>query len=244
VISADRWTDHLREHLDLARRPAEVEGVHQVRVAARRLDAWLLLGRRRMLRDDLRWLRGVVGEARDLDVLLARGEEFPAEFVAWLRERRAVEQLPVEAGLDSERTSATVAALLVLAPVEEALARRSIRGFFDRVSRGDAALASSGDQAEAIDARVHGLRRALRRLRFALDWMGEKVPVLAELQDRFGEACDQVVLMRWIDESPMANSLAGLRKRVETAKTKQREAALAAWAEARPEMEALKKAWN
>ena len=244
MIAADRWTAHLREHLDLARRPAEVEGVHQVRVAARRLDAWLLLGRRRMLRDDLRWLRGVVGEARDLDVLLARGDEFPEGFIAWLQERRAAEQLRVEAGLDSERTSALVAALLVAAPVEENHARRSIGGFFDRVSRGDAVLASGGDKAEPLDVQVHGLRRAIRRLRFALDWMGEKVSVLVELQDRFGEACDQVVLLRWIDECPMGNSLAGLREQVETARTEKREAALAAWAEARPELEDLKHTWN
>jgi CHAD domain-containing protein len=244
MVPAVRWIAHLREHLDLARRPAEVEGVHQVRVAARRLDAWLLLGRRRMLRDDLRWLRGVVGDARDLDVLLARGDEFPEGFVAWLHERRAAEQLRVEAGLDSERTSALVAALSVMPPVEENLARRSIGGFFDRVSHADAVLAPGDDKAEALDVRVHGLRRRIRRLRFALDWIGEKIPVLAELQDRFGEACDQVVLLRWIDESPMANSLAGLRKQVETAKTEQREAALAAWAEARPEVEALKRQWN
>lgn len=244
MISADRWIDHLREHLDLARRPAEVEGVHQVRVAARRLDAWLLLGRRRMLRDDLRWLRGVVGDARDLDVLLARDGEFPEGFLAWLRERRAVEQLRVEAGLDSERTSALVAALSVMPPVEEDLSRRSIGGFFDRVSRADAVLAPGGDEAEALDVRVHGLRRGIRRLRFALDWMGKKLPVLGELQDRFGEACDQVVLLSWIDESPMANSLAALRKKVETAKTERREAALAAWAEARPEVEDLKRPWN
>lgn len=196
-----------------------------------------------MLRDDLRWLRGVVGDARDLDVLLAGSEEFPAEFVAWLRERRAVEQLRVEAGLDSERTSALVAALSVMPPVQEDLARRSIRGIFDRVSRGDAALASSGDQAEAIDARVHGLRRALRRLRFALDWMGKKFPVLAELQDRFGEACDQVVLLRWIDECTVP-SPAGLRQQVELTKIEKRQAALAAWAEARPQLEDLKHTWN
>lgn len=244
MISADRWVAHLREHLDLARRPAEVEGVHQVRVAARRLDAWLLLGGRRMLRDDLRWLRAVVGEARDLDVLLARGEEFPEGFVAWLQERRAVEQLRVEAGLDSERTSATVAALTLLPPVEEDLARRSIGGFFERMSRRDAVLASGGDNGEAVEGQVHGLRRGVRRLRFGLDWLGEKSATLAALQDSFGEACDGVVLLRWIDECPQAKSFAGLRRQVEAETLEKRAAALTAWAEARPEMEALKKAWN
>ena len=75
----------------------DADALHQARVALRRLRAALSLFRPtlrgkdyRALRDGLRWLAAQLGEARNLDVLLARidkvGETSPKELVA-LRER-------------------------------------------------------------------------------------------------------------------------------------------------------------
>src|SRR5262249_28731301 len=70
------------------------EGVHQMRVASRRMRAAMSLFsgalpvRAERLREELRWIAGVLGEVRDLDVQLEQLREWesdlPAEDVAAL----------------------------------------------------------------------------------------------------------------------------------------------------------------
>lgn len=67
-------------HQDLAREGSDIEGVHQMRVAARRLRSALVLFRShleresvRLWREDIRWLAGQLGRARDLDVFISEG---------------------------------------------------------------------------------------------------------------------------------------------------------------------------
>ena len=70
---------HLLRHDVVMRLDADPEGVHQARVASRRLRSDLRTFRATLdpewvepLREELRWLGTILGEARDADVLLAR----------------------------------------------------------------------------------------------------------------------------------------------------------------------------
>ncbi|HEU4743256.1 MAG TPA: CHAD domain-containing protein, partial [Meiothermus sp.] len=64
MIAPTRWLLHLENHLPVARKGADPEGVHQVRVAGRRLRVWLELGGYQVLHDDLRWLVRGAGKVR------------------------------------------------------------------------------------------------------------------------------------------------------------------------------------
>ncbi|MDA1267199.1 MAG: CHAD domain-containing protein, partial [Planctomycetota bacterium] len=122
LLACDPWLEHLQRHLGVSADGQDPEGVHQVRVAAARLRVWLRLGGRRLLEDDLRWLRNGAGPVRDLDVLLLRGgpagyeqhlrEEWARAHSSWvsaLRSHRAqglLQALPLLHGIDLERAFA------------------------------------------------------------------------------------------------------------------------------------------
>lgn len=87
----------------------DAESLHHGRVALRRLRSAFVLFRPilvgkefRHLREDLRWLAGQLGEARDLDVLIARSARATAD----LRRRRDKAYAKVEATLRAPRARA------------------------------------------------------------------------------------------------------------------------------------------
>ena len=221
--------EQLRARLLVARVGDDAEGVHQVRVAARRLDAWLVLGNRRMLRDDLRWLRATVSRARDLDVLI--GGEVPGwllsqDLLVWLQLRRAEEQPKIVAALESERSGALLDALSLLPDIDQDTARRSISPIVRQVLDRAAQLRANDDPD---DDDLHGLRRAVRRLRFALEWMGEKSSALAELQQIFGEFNNRVLLLRWLDAFPEQSVTEEPRARLGAELCEQRATVVRTW---------------
>ncbi|MCK6439971.1 MAG: CHAD domain-containing protein, partial [Planctomycetes bacterium] len=86
VIKPDLWLDRLRSSLvavDEARDSGDREAVHTLRVATRRIDAWLQLAGIRVFRDDLRRLRHAAGKVRDIDVARTR-EKLPPQVATWL----------------------------------------------------------------------------------------------------------------------------------------------------------------
>lgn len=92
---------------ELLRQHPAPEPVHQARVALRRLRSALSIFRPIVaddrlphLADELRWLAGSLGEARDLDVLMARVDEEGAGRMATAREGAYAQAL---AALDSQR---------------------------------------------------------------------------------------------------------------------------------------------
>ncbi len=110
-VLAAYLTEHLTalQHEEARLRAGEDEGVHQLRVAARRLRSALSTyarvledGATDRLRDDLRWLGRVLGDARDAQVarqrLLALVKDQPAELVLG----------PVEARIDDELRAAFI----------------------------------------------------------------------------------------------------------------------------------------
>lgn len=225
-VDPGHWVEHLTSHLAMAREGKDPEGVHQVRVAGRRLRVWLLLGGHRALEDDLRWLVSVLGRVRDLDVLRAMpvggGPLEPhalphASFADWLAEQHHRARADAELVLDSFRVEGLCRALGLLRPLDEEQARSALHHLEADVARRERAwlqapgwrnAARPGVQpaappetppaAEGIDE-LHRLRRALRRLRYAKEWLGERDHRLSVLQDVFGSVCDVAAMLRLLD---------------------------------------------
>lgn len=179
-LAATRWL----ERLDAAREAClrgEAEGVHQVRVVARRLRVWVRLAKQPALDDELRWLIHELGLLRDLDVL---GETLTAAARAQLRGPAIARAV---SALESERYR-TLRASLAAA---KAPRRRRARKL---VARLEARLA--GTQLTAETEALHRLRRKLRTLRYAREWLGLDAAALAEDQQWLGSLCDLFALER------------------------------------------------
>jgi CHAD domain-containing protein len=189
-VAAAPWVDHLRRHLLVAREGTDPEGVHQVRVACARLLVWLELAERSALRDDLRWLRRAAGKVRDLDVLLLSSppEPFASHLRTELRRRREA----LRRALDDSRLAALLAALDHLPPFRAEEAEAGLARIRRRARR------RASRAAEKLDAAsLHALRRALRKLHFAEEWLGRETPRrLRALQRALGELNDAVAAQR------------------------------------------------
>jgi CHAD domain-containing protein len=187
-IASSAWVRRLRSAILVARRGEDPEGVHQVRVACRRLTAWLDLGGRRVGRDDLKWLRDAAGPVRDLDVLLAR--DVPPAMHRWLERQWRKERTALEKALDDPRALATVRLFENLGPLRS-----------DEIDRKP--LLDKADKAlDAVDAKaahpeeLHGVRRKLRPIRYALEWQKQDSSAIVAAQDSLGALSDAVILHR------------------------------------------------
>jgi CHAD domain-containing protein len=209
--------DALLAHDPGVRLGTDPENLHQHRVASRRLRAALRTGRKLVdpgwaepIRTELSRLGRITGPLRDLDVLLA-----------WLeRERRrlpAVDRGPATAlaqELETERSTLREELLHelddtgyrgLLASLEQPVKAAAIpsgRTLRDRVSRDLERLVSdvrkAGSRPNA--ARLHGLRLAVKRVRYSVELAGaprsddaRRVTEAArELQDLLGDYQDTV----------------------------------------------------
>jgi CHAD domain-containing protein len=233
VIPLTRSLDHLRTHLPIAAAGEDPEGVHQVRVATRRLDSWLQLGGRRVLRSDLAWLRGRAGAVRDLDVLLLGTP--PAVWASWLTGRRRTARRRLLAALDDPRLGALLDALGFLAPLANRTARAQLRRITARV------IAAADDfEAHPRDIeRLHALRRALRLFRYALEWLDEPTEPYRALQETFGEAGDLSMSLAYLEKCPAADQLAAERTAMLASLEKCRARSLRLWKAGRAQVEQL-----
>jgi CHAD domain-containing protein len=216
----------LIEHDPVARDGTDPEGVHQMRVAVRRIRAALKaegasLGEpAESLAAELRWLGGVLGPIRDLDVQLDHLRGLAADFEPV--ERDAVERLLLGlraarrqarqrmlAALRSERYTALLAALAAAirsqtSPAGRPPAREQpgvdlielVKRPYRKLSKAAGAL-----DDDPPDDDLHALRIRGKRLRYAAELavpVGGK-PVLKlikaakELQDVLGDHQDAVV---------------------------------------------------
>ena len=132
-VDPQHWVRHLAKHLPIAREGKDPEGVHQIRVASRRLRVWLRMARLRVLVDDLGWFRDAASDIRDLDVLLA--DEQPEAFAAFLRRRRGPARKKLLQALNAPRTDGLVTALELLPPLPVADARRHLPALARGVAR-------------------------------------------------------------------------------------------------------------
>ncbi|MEU3764836.1 CHAD domain-containing protein [Amycolatopsis keratiniphila] len=244
---------------DLAARQDKPDAVHRMRVATRRLRGVFsayapVLGGRRLLKalgDELRWLGGELGPARDIEVQWARSRPWAGERAnacfAVLSEEAHVR---VRCALDGRRYLQLLTALDVLEvvlsekprqqwpkaarrPAERVLPHlvRAVAEKVDaRVSRVDARPAGP-----ERDRAVHGVRKAAKRLRYALEAGAEALPVdakpaLRAFQALLGEFQDAVVARELLGSLEATDGTLAAVRAQETANAGRYAAALpAAW---------------
>jgi CHAD domain-containing protein len=182
----------------------EDEDVHQLRVAMRRLRAYLRAARPLLdeswsepLREELQELGRKLGEARDLDVLIGHleaeverlGEPAGATLVERLRaERKALEPALLES-LTGERWHA------LLDRLEVELPRRAGPSLEALAAAEGKRLRKRHVPADASDEQLHDLRKRVKRARYAAELAGERTVVARakEVQDVLGDHQDAVV---------------------------------------------------
>jgi CHAD domain-containing protein len=227
-------------------RVSEEEGVHQMRVASRRLRTALATFRPLFtgrvgdpLRDELKWLAGLLGVARDAEVMRARLrseiDQQPAELVVGPVRRRVDLELgqvlkdghrAVVEALDGDRYLALIAALEAFvtdppfsergrAPASEEL-RKRVRKACARVRVAAAGLDGLADQTE-LDHHLHEVRIAAKRARYAAEAVrpvaGKQAKQVAtrmeEIQETLGNHQDAVVERQWLRDLAMRAFLSG-----------------------------------
>jgi CHAD domain-containing protein len=234
AISCKPWLARLARAIAALRSSADPESVHQLRVAIARLRVWLVLGGFRVLDDDLRWLRSEAAAARDLDVSLALRP--PTLVAKLLRAELGPGRSALRAALDAPRVAGLIEALSLLPASPPALAA-------ERVARLARAALRRGDEAQAHPtdvAALHRLRRAVRRLRFGLEWLDQRPRPLVELQAVLGELGDRAIALRGLQRVPRGTPGArSYRLRLERELTRYGRQALAQWQHTRPSVQEL-----
>jgi CHAD domain-containing protein len=206
----------------------EAEPVHQLRVAARRLRAVVILfgpyiasSRPRATEAQLKWIGKEAGAVRDLDVLETlmhqRAKKLDSQIASKL------EPLFEEVHMRRAQAAQNLAQVLGSRRFKSLVARLS--GSIAITSRGDVAFGSvaTGLYAPMLNsaaragskmheaptpAELHRLRKRAKRLRYALEMVssiGDKhladvIDALEELQDLLGRYHDTVVAVEWIKE--------------------------------------------
>ncbi|WP_238412562.1 CYTH and CHAD domain-containing protein [Saccharothrix deserti] len=191
VLSYLRAQADALKHEDPRVRRDEDDAVHQMRVATRRmrsaLQAFSAIVERedtRELTDELKWLAGVLGEARDLEVLRDRFENGLAALDPDLVLGSAKAQLvrhfaPLEsaaheaavAALDSGRYFAlldAVDALIAEPPFTPLAGKKAAKVLPDLIDRTYRRLAKRAEGAHS-DVELHEARKAAKRLRYAVE---------------------------------------------------------------------------
>ncbi|MEU7531179.1 CYTH and CHAD domain-containing protein [Saccharothrix sp. NPDC042600] len=188
---------YLREQVDALKaydpkvRRREEDAVHQMRVATRRLRSALQAfgevverDETRALTGELKWIAGVLGEARDAEVLRAAFEAHvaelpgelvlggvPAQLTRYFAPREEQAHQSVVTALDSRRyfdLLDAVDALVAdppLTPLAAGKARKVLPRFVDKTYR---RLKKAADNVHD-DASLHEARKAAKRLRYAVE---------------------------------------------------------------------------
>lgn len=180
-LDATAWLKHLDDACTLAL-AGDVEGVHQVRVSLRRLRVWLDFKKLTALEGELRWGCRALAPLRDLDVF---SEVLTKDAREALRQDAITEAL---SALGSERWRALREGLEAVTPPRRRKAKRALPRLEEKVKELRRSL-PPGDGAA-----LHRLRRTLRRVRYAREWLGLGTSDLAAEQERLGAVCDLLAL--------------------------------------------------
>jgi len=234
---------------------SDPEELHQLRVATRRLRAFLRAGHGLVdrswsdpVREELGWLARALGPARDLDVLIERLTEDVAlmddkddrdhafGLVASLEDERAEARVAVVAALSSDRYLALLDRLEHVSEPAPGGVERSLRDVWRAEWRRTRKALSRLDAASS-DARLHAGRLRVKRARYAAELAAHElgkpgkafVAAAKGLQDVLGEHQDAVVAQARIRKWAAGGGDAGAASLLAARERARVEATRAAW---------------
>ncbi len=209
-------------------RAGDDEGIHQIRVSARRLRAELGVVAPHMrrpaltlLRGELRWIGSILGRQRDLDVLrhtlmdATPHPERTSSLVHDVERQRDDSRLLVQDALNSRRYRQLVTSVAdaAIAPPWRRHATRETEDLLHGVQRHVAALTSllADDGDDPTDEQLHHVRIAVKRCRYGAEVAAMILsPSAAQLatsftlaQDVLGNLHDTVIALAYIDSAPL-----------------------------------------
>lgn len=225
--------ERLRAHAPGVLVGEDAEAVHQARVATRRMRSDLRTFRPLVdrawadsIREELRWLAGLLGEVRDTDVLLARLQVQAAELedgdraasavlLGRLEDQRATRRAVLVAALEGDRYREIVHVLekAIAAPLLTPEADRPAIETLPRLVAapwGRLRKAVSELSAEPSDDELHAVRIGAKKTRYATE-AAEAVcgkparrlaRALAGVQAVLGDLQDAVVAEEWLRAAP------------------------------------------
>jgi CHAD domain-containing protein len=204
-------------------RLGDVEGLHQMRVATRRLRSDLRTFRPLLdtawanaLRGELQWMADLLGAVRDLDVQLGRLEETASDLLPdlrpltdGLRQRREIAVAALRDGLISDRYRILLDRLVdavrdpLLAPRAGRRAQTALPPLLERAWRAVEPLGGALEAGDPVE-RFHAVRIGVKRVRYAAEAMAPAMGprqrawtrlarVAGEVQDRLGAMHDDAV---------------------------------------------------
>lgn len=189
---------HFRLNEPLVLKQRDADALHQARVAMRRLRSAFSLFRPaisdrefRRLREELRWFTGQLGEARNLDVYLQR-DASKHERKLRLEQREEAYDRVVEA-LNSTRFRLLLIDLMAWVTLgkwrERGKTSRPVAAFAEkRIGRLWLRICGHDDLRVMDDEERHQLRIEVKKLRYALDFVGSLHERVAPRQKRFTKA--------------------------------------------------------
>lgn len=186
-IPLDPWLEALERALKSVRQMDSPEGAHDFRVAIARLRVWLTLGGWHLLDADLKRLRDSAAKLRNFDAQLQ--EQQPPERLArrWRRERERERRAFLEQ-LQEAPTGPIIEVLRELPAVR----RKDAKKVVTRLAK--KALAD-GPRAATVK-QLHRLRRDLRKLRYAREWLAHDASSLSKAQDAAGTVVDAKIALQ------------------------------------------------
>lgn len=194
---------HYRLNEGLVLRHSKAGALHQARVALRRLRSAFSLFKPAIedveyqhLRHELRWFTSQLGEARNLDVYLERDLK-PEERERLIEKRIAAYSIVADA-MNSHKSRRLLIDLvgwttigawrsgkLAMRPVTSLAMRR-----LDKLWR---SIAADGrDIAQMDESTRHGLRIQVKKLRYAIEFLGGLYPHAKSAEERFGNAVEEL----------------------------------------------------
>jgi triphosphatase len=224
---------HYRLNEDILLDRREASALHQARVALRRLRTAIATHKPFLedaafdrLAGELRWLTAILGDARDIDVMLDRAP--PGRLHDRLVRARDGAYAAVEAALATPRIRALMIDLAEWIDAGEWLDDPDLADDRDRPARVFAAKALDTSRrrvkkrgrhlSELDDEERHEVRKAAKKLRYAAEFFaglfGEKrerrrhrafVDALAELQDQLGLLNDLATAPQMLDRLGLAD---------------------------------------
>jgi triphosphatase len=178
------------------------EALHQSRVAMRRLRSAFTLVRSAIvddeyphLREELRWFTGELGDARNLDVYLQRGEAGDERAVLEVKRERAYDA--VIGTMDSARFRTLMLDLVAWSALGDwrghANAQMPLEPYVSRrIDRLWAKIGMAGDLWAMDDEQRHVLRIQIKKLRYALEFVEALHGHERERQKKFAKAVEEL----------------------------------------------------